>query len=902
MLATGPAHAEAAKRPGTPKAKTVLRAIAAAGKATPFASGRAAAGRARSAFARKRYCVASDALAAHHAQVVKRVKVAKRRRQRSLARRLLRVDGRGVRARALVLRSLPLGRACGGPPAVGVDTTLKPRAQLPALDGSGARPMARMVDATGQAVDFAANELIVSGSDAEVRATVKRWGGKILATADLTVAGAEDKQFLVRIQTAKADETRLSTDLAALSRRTRGGASTVSSEAGLDLLAAAAREARSGRDVGVNYVSEGSAIASGVSREGPAGPSGFAVAGGDWDSNAFNWTYLSGAGAQGTGTAQAWQLLKRSRRDANKVGLAVLDMGFSPNVNGPDFGAPLESISNVPFKSALETPNILSCSGGAACPWHGTQVANAAFAVPDNNVGVAGSGGPVADRIVVFTLYDFFTSISALSRARIAGAKVINMSYGVGVPYYLAWSVLPFEIATSALRLSGAVLTASAGNEGKNVDDTDCFLVCWEEKWWTPCENAGVTCVGALAHNSKDRASYSNYGKAGGGVDLFAPGTILMGPDPNSGGGGPVLPIRSKNGTSFAAPYLAGVAALVWAADPSLSAGDVEKTLLDSAKTSPDKNVRKYVDADAAVRRALPRLIAIEQPVEGSAIPKGTPVTFSAFVFEDGRGSPGAITWRSADGTVIGTGTTFSTSELPYGSAEVMVAAGSGTGFVTDRVRFTVTNNPPAVDVRNPVDGASFYQNEQVAVNGESGDVNQPESGYRLRDDQVAWYRDGSATPFATGHSGTLDLTGVPVGAHTITMRGTDDAGATATSSITIDVQPASANPPPSVSITSPANGESKPASASDAGGFYALFNFQADVSDPNGDPLTYTWTETMVPSTTGVTRSTVEDPGDQKVYSHGCAEQGHDWTLSVSDGTSTRSSTVRVYLGGVVC
>jgi subtilisin family serine protease len=125
---------------------------------------------------------------------------------------------------------------------------------------------------------------------------------------------------------------------------------------------------------------------------------------------------------------------------------------------------------------------------------------------------------------------------------------------------------------------------ASSGNDNKNVDAQDCFIVCWEEKWWTPCENAGVFCVGALGHDSIGRADYSNYGKAGGGVDLFAPGTVLVGFDPATTTGLPGrFPVHSVQGTSFASPYLAGVAALVRAADPGLSAGSVESILKSTA-------------------------------------------------------------------------------------------------------------------------------------------------------------------------------------------------------------------------------------------------------------------------------------------------------------------------------
>src|SRR3954447_21037004 len=559
LLLTLGGSADAKRRPGTPRPAAVLRAIGKVGKATPFASGRAAARRARSAFAHRKYCRASDALAAHHRLVARRLKHA-RKRSRT---RLLALDGRGAKARGMVLRSLPAGKACGGPPSVGVDHSLKPVDKLP-----GNRPVARLADAYGNAVDFAADELIVQGTDGEVKALVRRWKGKILATIDLKKIGGEGKQFLVRITVSRADESRLSADIAKLTKA-RGGAITVSSDEGLGLLAAAGREARRGTDVGVNFVQQGSTIATGTSLEAPDGAAGLSMVPGlDYTSNAFNWKNMSAASAQGVGTAEAWQLIKRSGRDKNKVGLAILDMGFATTVNGPDFGSPVDAQSNVPFHSALNTASIGDC-GGASCPWHGTNVANTAFAVPDNGLGVAGTGGLVADRIVVYTYYDFFTSITAIIDAAVKGARVVNMSYGARVPAALAWSVLPFEATTAIAHTAGVMLVAAAGNDNANVDDEDCFVVCWEEAWWTPCENAGVFCVGALAHNSVARASYSNYGKSSGGVDLFAPGTVLVGLDPATGTAFGSPGVHSVSGTSFASPYLAGVAALIRAASPS---------------------------------------------------------------------------------------------------------------------------------------------------------------------------------------------------------------------------------------------------------------------------------------------------------------------------------------------
>jgi hypothetical protein len=897
------APAQAAPRPGAPSAQSVVRAVGGVAGATPFAAGRRVARRARRAVTRRQLCAASKLLGRHHALTDRQLRRAERRRARARIARLKAGDRRGVKARTLVLRSLPAGKACGGAASVAVDSAVRPVASLPSVGGSGPRPMARAVDAYGNTVDFVANELVLIGTDAEVQALVRRWNGRILATEDLTRLGGTDKLFLVRIEVSRADETRLAADLAKLSEA-RGEVMTVSSEQGLDAIAAAGREARGGRTVGLNVVGESMALATGGSFEAPDGPSGFLPGEDGWSPNAFRWSHLSTAGIQATGTAEAWRLLARAGRTADKVGLAVLDMGFSPLAQAGDFGSPLDAISNVPFHSALETSNLSNC--GSPCPWHGSNVANTAFAVPDNGLGVAGTGGPVARPIVVFTSYDFYTSIGALVSAADAGADVVNMSFGARVPAALAWTVVPFEVATKIAQVSDMTLIASAGNKKTNVDDKDCFLsVCWEEAWWTPCENAGVLCVGALGHDSKERADYTNRGRRGNGqVELFAPGTVLVGLDPATPSSAGPFGVHSVSGTSFAAPYIAGVAALVRAADPGLTQGDVERILLATARTSPDLDVGKYVNALAAVRSALPRMLNIERPRDGDSLAKGGTVELSAFVHDPGDGLA-TITWTLVDGPELGRGPTISTT-LPYGPHRIRARAvfSNGGVAVTDEVAVTITNNDPVVRIRQPTAGSTFVQGETVQLLGESEDINQPESGGRLRDAQMAWFLDGSTTPLGTGTQPTLDLTGASTGAHTITLRGTDDAGATATTAVGIQVEAAGPNQPPTVSITSPANDEAFVLCCNDAGGFYANVDFQADVTDPDGDPLTYEWTEAIPGSGfPTATRSTDEDAGTQKVYFKGCgSDQGHDWTLSVSDGTYVRTATVHVTLTGAVC
>ena len=280
--------------------------------------------------------------------------------------------------------------------------------------------------------------------------------------------------------------------------------------------------------MGMNWVARGSTLATRPRWSGRR-QMDIIPRGRDIHGNAFNWNHRMREAFR-TSKNRGVVPVGQTHKLTNKVKLAILDMGFSVTGNN-DVPSGWLGISNVPFTEPIGTANLSSCTGGAACEWHGTNVLGAAMGVPDNSFGAAGPAGPVAEPIMIFTLYDFFTGIGAIVEARVAGARVVNMSYGVGVPTIVAWTVYPFEIATAAAARS-MVLCAAAGNDNTNVDAEDCFIVCWEETWHTPCENDGVLCVGGIA--KFDAARAPNYG--GEHVDIFRPYSVIVGPDPNQPG------------------------------------------------------------------------------------------------------------------------------------------------------------------------------------------------------------------------------------------------------------------------------------------------------------------------------------------------------------------------------
>jgi hypothetical protein len=84
-----------------------------------------------------------------------------------------------------------------------------------------------------------------------------------------------------------------------------------------------------------------------------------------------------------------------------------------------------------------------------------------------------------------------------------------------------------------------------------------------------------VVVVGATDQNDL-KASFSNYGPL---VDLVAPGVAIVTTDRTSD-----TSYASVNGTSFATPIVAGLAALIWSEDPSLTPAQVEAILRSTAK------------------------------------------------------------------------------------------------------------------------------------------------------------------------------------------------------------------------------------------------------------------------------------------------------------------------------
>jgi serine protease len=312
--------------------------------------------------------------------------------------------------------------------------------------------------------------------------------------------------------------------------------------------------------------------------------------------------------------AQAWAITQGS---ANVI-VAVLDGGilgahpdFDParNVSGYDMVSDVAAALDGDGQDGdPEDPGDQQSPQGSS--FHGTHVAGTIGASTNNGGGVAGvdwncrlmhvrvlglgGGGSLAD-IADGILYAAGLPNSS-GQVPAQRADIINMSLG-------APGVLPvLENACNAAAAAGCVLIAAAGNENTSeLSSPDAF--------------ESVISVGATDLVGQ-RAPYSNFQTT---VDVWAPGGDSTADRNGDQYPDEVLSTRAVDrptfafnvdfleGTSMAAPHVAGVAALLKAVNPSLTAAEIRAFLTSSATTQPGNglpNGGRLVDALLAVQAA----------------------------------------------------------------------------------------------------------------------------------------------------------------------------------------------------------------------------------------------------------------------------------------------------------
>lgn len=300
--------------------------------------------------------------------------------------------------------------------------------------------------------------------------------------------------------------------------------------------------------------------------------------------------------------------------------IAVIDTGVQPH---PRLGTVRAGGDFVSTGTGLED-----------CDAHGTAVAGIIAARPDPSDEFAG----VAPDAVILAIrqtsaafeaaergVNAFGNVTTLARAVLRavdlGATIINISQVAcaGSAAELGDEVLGAAVRTAHER--GVLVVAAAGNVGSRSpcttqnDPGDGGAAVPPLTLATPARFADHVLTVAAAEPDGRIADFS---LAGPWVQIAAPGTDIVSLDPRGPGlvnGQPTREgIGPLGGTSFAAPYVSGVAALVRARFPLLGPDQVRERLLRTARPVRARSAGGppigVIDPLAAVTATLPTIRA----------------------------------------------------------------------------------------------------------------------------------------------------------------------------------------------------------------------------------------------------------------------------------------------------
>ena len=229
------------------------------------------------------------------------------------------------------------------------------------------------------------------------------------------------------------------------------------------------------------------------------------------------------------------------------------------------------------------------------------------------------------------------------------GADIINLSFTTNT---LEWDA-SWDAAFLNAFENDVVVVVAAGNKGSGTDEVGA-----------PATIPGVLTVGGVDRTGKASVEASTQGIS---IGIMAPSEELLGVSADG-------QLVVWNGTSGAAPIVAGVAALVRAAHPGLDADNVINRIVSTArqtKASRDNPAlygRGLVDAEAAVTADVPKVdsnpmgslaewIRLYRRAESSPepTPTVTPVEIPPLPPAEGATRPGSPLLPSAETLIYGT-------------------------------------------------------------------------------------------------------------------------------------------------------------------------------------------------------------------------------------------------------
>jgi subtilisin family serine protease len=254
----------------------------------------------------------------------------------------------------------------------------------------------------------------------------------------------------------------------------------------------------------------------------------------------FQWAVTS------TESNKAWSLVNQKKT----VKVAIVDTGV--DYNHPDLKNRV--LTEMGYNFVGNNKDVIDDN------WHGTHIAGIIAAEMNNNQGITGIVGPLDVKIIPVKVLDKNGQgdspiiAEGIKYAANKGADIINISIGFKAKdSYI-------EDAVNYANRKGVLVIAAAGNDNSNSD------------LYSPAGDKGVFTVAAV-DSSYNKASFSNYGSA---IMLAAPGVDIISTAPGNS-------YEYRNGTSMAAPAVAGVAAMMKAENPKLTPEEIQKILIASS-------------------------------------------------------------------------------------------------------------------------------------------------------------------------------------------------------------------------------------------------------------------------------------------------------------------------------
>ncbi|HOJ96760.1 MAG TPA: S8 family serine peptidase [Methanospirillum sp.] len=255
---------------------------------------------------------------------------------------------------------------------------------------------------------------------------------------------------------------------------------------------------------------------------------------------------------------------------------------------------------------------------------HGTHCAGTISAVTNNSKGIAGVSWN--SKILPVKVFDAagqsntVLEILGILYAKEQGADIISCSWG---------SYIYSEALKEAIESTPALFVCAAGNEGYDTDEIPFY----------PADYNSANIISVGASDRYDMLTwFSNYGLTS--VDLLAPGEDIYSTLPGTYG--------MMDGTSMAAPFVAGTAALIKSEKPGNDAVQIKNLILNSVDQKFWLNTTCVTGGRLNAYRPLSQVLPLH--AEFKAEPSSGTIPLTVQFTDMSSGEPESWHWTFGDG------------------------------------------------------------------------------------------------------------------------------------------------------------------------------------------------------------------------------------------------------------